>query len=86
MTLDQLYIHYFRDAQGLEACYNAISVIEFQGSINSSGNSNGHYICDIQEKATNQWFRTNDNSNPVPIQQDQVTKKAYVVLLKRRDQ
>ena len=86
MILVQIDVNHFRDDQGLQACYSAISVIEFQGSISSSGNSQGHYICDIQEKTTNQWFRTNDNRKPVPIQQDQVTKKGYVVLLKRFDQ
>ena len=72
-----------RDTHGLDATYKAISAIEFQGTINSSGESQGHYVCDVQDKLTTSWFRTNDNSYPVPINQNQVTKKAYVVLLNR---
>ena len=75
--------YFLRDTQGLDANYKAISAIEFQGRINSSGESQGHYVCDVQDKFSTSWFRTNDNSYPVQINQDQVTKKAYVVLLKR---
>ena len=63
--------------------YEAISVIEFKGSINAFGESHGHYICDLQEAISNSWFRTNDNHYPVPINQDQVTSNAYVILMKR---
>ena len=76
-------IGFFRDQQGFNANYEVISALEFRGSIDHSGESHGHYICDVQDKTTNSWFRTNDNSYPVPIQPDAVTKKAYVVLLKR---
>ena len=61
-------------------------MIEFQGSINSSGQSQGHYICDVQDQWRKCWYRTNDNSIPVQIREDQVTKKAYIVLLKRLDE
>ena len=60
-------------------------MIEFQGSINSLGQSQGHYICDVQDQSRKCWYRTNDNSTPVQILEDQVTKKAYIVLLKRLD-
>ena len=77
---------FFRDFQGMDATYKAVSVLEFRGSINSSGESQGHYICDVQDKSTTSWFRTNDNSFPISINQDQVSKKAYVVLLKRSNE
>ena len=70
----------------MDATYKAVSVLEFRGSINSSGESQGHYICDVQDKSTTSWFRTNDNSFPISINQDQVSKKAYVVLLKRSNE
>ena len=76
---------YCRDSEGFEAVYKPIAVIEFQGRISSSGQSEGHYICDVQEQETNVWFRTNDNKSPVPIEAEQVSKKAYVTLLKRSD-
>ena len=52
----------FRDNSGYSAHYRAISLIEFQGTINSAGQSQGHYICDIQEQSNENWFRTNELS------------------------
>ena len=69
--------------QGHEANYEAISIIEFKGSLNSSGQSQGHYICDVQEESSKVWFRTNDNCFPVPILLEDVSKNAYVILLRR---
>ena len=61
-------------------------MIEFRGSINLAGQSQGHYICDVQEQSSKLWFRTNDNSYPLEILKEQVTKQAYVILLKREDE
>ena len=61
-------------------------MIEFRGSINLDGQSQGHYICDVQEQSSKLWFRTNDNSYPLEILKEQVTKQAYVILLKREDE
>jgi hypothetical protein len=69
--------------RGDEADYQAISIVEFEGSINSAGQSQGHYICDVQEQSSKVWFRTNDNCLPVPILLEDVSKNAYVILLKR---
>ena len=69
--------------RGDEAEYQAISIVEFQGSINSAGQSQGHYICDVQEQSTTFWFRTNDNCYPIPILLENVSQNAYVILLKR---
>ena len=77
------FMSIFRDNSGNLSSYEAISIIEFQGRINEVGDSQGHYICDIQEQTSKCWFRTNDNSYPVRINKDQVTKNAYVVLLKK---
>ena len=76
----------FRDASGYAAKYTAISAIEFQGSINSAGQSQGHYVCDVKEQTSKLWFRTNDNSYPLEILEEQVTTQAYVVLLKRENE
>ena len=72
--------------QGYDAIYTPISIVEFRGSINHLGQSQGHYICDVQEQRSKSWFRTNDNCYPVPIHSDQVSKNAYIVLLKRSDE
>ena len=58
-------------------------MIEFKGNINNEGESQGHYLCDIKENVTNKWFRTNDNSDPMPIRTIDVSQYGYVVLFKR---
>ena len=49
----------------------------------ATGESDGHYICDIKEKSTGSWFRTNDNYEPQYIEEVDVTKKAYVILYRK---
>ena len=62
--------------------YEAVSIIEYQGSIKSTGQSDGHYICDIKDRLSEKWFRTNDNNDPKPIKLEEVSKNAYVILYK----
>ena len=63
--------------------YEAIAVIEYQGMISSTGESQGHYICDIKYPRSQQWYRTNDNSIPIPIHKTNVSKCPYVLLFKK---
>ena len=63
--------------------YEAIAVIEFDGRLSPAGESEGHYLCDIKEKALNKWFRTNDNAMPRQIPASAVSKNGYVFLYKR---
>ena len=58
-------------------------MIEFDGRISPSGESAGHYTCDVKESVTNMWYRTNDNSDPIHIRVSDVTQNGYVVLYKR---
>ena len=58
-------------------------MIEYRGTLTSTGDSEGHYICDIKEKSSGKWFRTNDNTNPISIEEENVSKSAYVVLYKK---
>ena len=64
--------------------YEAVSIIEYQGSIKSTGQSDGHYICDIKDRLSEKWFRTNDNNDPKPIKLQEVSKNAYVILYKKQ--
>ena len=73
----------FRDTEEKQAFYELISVVEFQGSLTRTGESFGHYICDVKENTSNLWFRTNDNRDPVEISVSNVSKKGYVYLYKR---
>ena len=63
--------------------YEAVSIIEYQGSVQTTGESDGHYICDIKDKSEGTWFRTNDNKDPLPIEPENVSKCAYVILYKQ---
>ena len=72
----------FRDFHGTTGCFETIAVIEFMGNLQSTGSSSGHYRCDV--KNNNLWFRTNDNSIPILIDEDEVSKQGYVILLKKK--
>ena len=72
-----------RDSTNETIKFEAVAVIEFQGSVSSSGHSQGHYICDIKERSTQQWFRTNDNNDPVSIEVDDVSQMGYVILYRK---
>ena len=63
--------------------YEPVAIIEFQGTVRVTGESNEHYICDIKEKSTGLWFKTNDNLEPRQIGIENVTKNAYVILYRK---
>ena len=81
--LFDLWNFVFRDEEDQHIQYEPVAVIEFQGTVNSQGNSNGHYICDIKDRLSDKWFKTNDNKIPIPIRVSSVSKEAYVILYKR---
>ena len=72
-----------RDSLSNEAQYEAVSVIEYKGNVTSTDYSVGHYICVVKDRSSGKWFRTNDNNDPIPIREEDVSKSAYVVLYKR---
>ena len=49
--------------------------------LSKSGPSAGHYVCDVKDRSTSKWFRTNDDHYPVEIDVAQVSNQAYAVLL-----
>jgi ubiquitin C-terminal hydrolase len=51
--------------------------------MSSTGESGGHYICDVRENISNVWFKTNDDSDPIQIRNPEVSQYAYVVMYKR---
>ena len=59
------------------------SVIQFNGTLSRTGNSQGHYTCDVKARDSNSWFRTNDNSAPMPLNVNEVSQNGYVVLYKK---
>ena len=70
-----------RDFNGVDAWYTPISIIEHRGVLSKSGPSAGHYVCDVKDKITSKWFRTNDDQHPVKIDVAEVSNQAYAVLL-----
>jgi uncharacterized UBP type Zn finger protein len=78
-----LFFLFLRDASGQISQYEAVSVIEYQGSVRGTGESQGHYICDVKDKSSQMWFRTNDNNVPIPISLEDVSKCAYVILYRK---
>ena len=74
----------YRDTEGNLNVYECIAVIEFDGRLTASGQSGGHYTCDIKERMSNLWYKTNDEQEPTQIQVTDVSKYAYAVLFKRK--
>ena len=78
--------HNFRDASGCSGWYKPIAIIEHTGNLQTSGTSTGHYVCDVKERRTNHWYRTNDDSYPIEIDVTEVSKQAYSILFMRSDE
>ena len=76
-------MYYIRDTADTVSKYEPISIIEFQGSVRTTGESAGHYVCDVKDRSTGMWFRTNDNDDPQPIDLEGVSRCAYVVLYRK---
>ena len=51
----------------------------------TSGESGGHYVCDISEEKSESWYRTNDNSILKPIEVDEVSRQGYIILYKQKN-
>ena len=74
-----------RDSIGADVWYTPISIIEHRGLLSTSGPSAGHYVCDVKDKSTSKWFRTNDEQNPVQIDVAEVSNQAYAVLFMKTE-
>ena len=58
---------FYRDKSDEVSRYEPIALIDHQGSMLDEGETQGHYICDIKDKKSQLWFRTNDNEEPFKI-------------------
>ena len=72
-----------RDSKGIENSFEVVAVIEYQGQVTASGHSDGHYICDVKDKNSKQWYRTNDDCSPKLMNVSEVTQNGYVFLYRR---
>ena len=74
---------WFRDSNGKRGSFETVSIIEYDGKLHSAGTSFGHYLCDVKDPYTKSWYRTNDNSKPRLLEEDDVSKQGYILLLKK---
>ena len=74
---------FFRDKADHVSKYEPVSIIEYRGRLNATGESGGHYICDLKDKKSGMWYRTNDNNDPIQIYDINISKSAYVVLYRK---
>ena len=74
-----------RDSPNRSCTFEATAIIEFMGSLQSPSSSSGHYRCDIKDPKSKLWFRTNDNTTPTQIEEEDVSKQGYIVLLTKKD-
>ena len=74
-----------RDFEGKNYFYQPIAIVDYQGNFSTNGDNetSGHYTCDVRDKTSNMWFRTNDDCVPVQISQEEMTKNAYLVLYEK---
>ena len=73
-----------KDNENKTLVYEAISVIKHEGYVNYTGESSGHYLCDVKFHKDNHWYSTNDENIPELISKPKVTKYGYIVLYKRK--
>ena len=71
------------DIDNITCVYEPISVIEHEGNAMSSGETEGHYVCDVKWKNDQNWYNTNDENIPKLIPKQKVTKYGYIILYKR---
>ena len=64
-----------------EETFQPISVIHHRGHV-SGKDTRGHYMADVQDVRTNQWFRTSDDQLPTAI--TSITANGYIFLLKNK--
>ena len=79
----QKWYLFCRDNYGEQCFYEPVAVIEYIGNFNHLGQSSGHYICDVKKFPTKQWYRTNDSTDPVRIDLEDVSRYGYIILYSR---
>lgn len=72
------------DNNGTVSYFDPIAVIDHIGSVSASGDSRGHYLCDVRTR-TGIWMHTDDNKKPVQIKKKRVSKQGAVVLYHKRE-
>ena len=61
-----------RDTIGYQPWYEVQALVEFQGTSTKDGVSQGHYVCDVNNKDF--WFKTNYGRFPEKIRAEKVSE------------
>ena len=69
------------DSRGLSAVFSPIAVIHHTGIVTKGNDTRGHYMADVRNAVTNEWFRTSDDQ--VPIQIHSPSDKCYITIYKK---
>ena len=72
------------DRKNYECDFEPVAILEHEGFMNIDGSSFGHYRAEVKSKSK-QWYRTSDDSSPISIREDQITKKGYIFLFRNMD-
>ena len=73
-----------QDSCDVNQTFEPIAVVKHEGNLNLSGNSAGHYVCDVKSFDDQNWYTTNDESIPKLIPKHKVTRYGYIILYKRK--
>ena len=57
-TRNMLINTFNRDSSRVFAHFEPIALVEHQGQMAEGGETQGHYICDLEDQETLRWFRT----------------------------
>ena len=69
------------DSMGGSGILEPVAVIHWDGVVLPEGGTQGHYMADILDPQTRQWFYTSDYQRPQPV--DQPSSQGYIFIYKR---
>ena len=69
------------DALGNQAFFQPIAVIHHTGRVTNNNDTRGHYMADILDAETKQWFQTSDDDRPIQI--NNPSNKGYIFIYKK---
>ena len=69
------------DSMGGSGILEPIAVIHWDGILLPGRRQEGHYMADVMDPHTRQWFYTSDNQRPQPV--DQPSSKGNIFIYKR---
>ena len=75
---EKLVIH---DIDNNSAEFQPISVIHHSGYVTNNRDTRGHYMADIYDVGSSQWYQTSDDERPLPISKP--SANGYIIIYRR---